>query len=83
MNWWSDNIGKYKILKDSVLKYLSAPPCSVASERLFSAGRQVYTANRNKLLPPNAERLIRIMKNNTLLMGIKPVNSLVEEEFFT
>ena len=48
MNWWSQNVGKYKILKDSVLKYLSSPPSSVASERLFSAARQVYTANRNK-----------------------------------
>jgi len=82
MNWWSDNVRKYKILKDDVVKYLRAPACSVASERLFSVGRRVYTANRNKLLPPNAERLLRIIKNNTLVMGIKPVNSLVAEEFY-
>ena len=56
-----------------------AQASSVASERLFSATRRVCTANRNELLPNNAERLIRIMRNNTFVMGNELVNSLVEE----
>ena len=46
-----------------VLKYLSAPPSSVSSERLFSAAGRVYTENRNRLSPDTAEKLIFLMKN--------------------
>ena len=81
MVWWENHVGEYPYLKTSVLKYLSAPPSSVASERLFSAAGRVYTENRNRLLPANAERLIRIMRNNALVLGKKPVNPFVEEEF--
>lgn len=63
LNWWKNSIGNFSSLKPMVLKYLSAPPSSVASERLFSAAGQVYADNRSKLLPSNAEKLIFIMKN--------------------
>ena len=46
-----------------VLKFLSSPPSSVDSERLFSAAARVYTENRNRLDPENAEKLIFIMRN--------------------
>ena len=77
MVWWVNHVSEYKMMKNAVLKYLSAPP-----ERLFSVAARVYTENRNKLLPQNAERLIRLMKNNTLVLGKIPASSLVEEEFF-
>ena len=77
MVWWANHVSEYKMMKNAVLKYLSAPP-----ERLFSAAARVYTENRNKLLPQNAERLIRLMKNNTLMIGKISASSLVEEEFF-
>jgi hypothetical protein len=67
INWWKLNRSKYPKLSELMLKYLSAPPSSVTSERLFSAASQVYTENRNKLSPDNAEKLIFIMKNAKLV----------------
>ena len=41
--WWKKNREKYPILLKLALKYLSAPPSSVSSERLFSAAkRNIY-----------------------------------------
>lgn len=65
--WWKTHILEYPNLKTLVLKYLSAPPSSVHSERLFNAGKLVYSDNRNKLSPKNAEILLFIMKNLLIL----------------
>ena len=46
-----------------VYKYLSAPPSSVDSERMFSAAGRIYMENRNKLAPDHAEQLVFLMKN--------------------
>ena len=55
-------------MKDPVLlKYLCAPPSSVASERQFSSAGDVYTETRSRLTPENADRLIFIMKNKNVL----------------
>ena len=82
MVWWANHSSEYKMMKCCVLKYLSAPPSSVASERLFSAASRVYTENRNRSSPKHAEELIRIMKNIVLVLGCKPMNpvSPLEEE---
>lgn len=61
--WWRLHTKEYPKLTPLVLKYLSAPPSSVNSERLFSAAGRIYTENRNRLLPQNAEMLLFIMKN--------------------
>lgn len=63
IKWWNENMDRFTSLKPSVLKYLSAPPSSVAFERLFSAAGAVYADNRSCLLPQNAEKLIFLMKN--------------------
>jgi len=65
--WWKTHALEYPNLKSLVIKYLSAPPSSVNSERLFSAGKLVYTDNRNRLSPQNAEMLLFIMKNLLVL----------------
>lgn len=67
LTWWKTHASEYPNLKTLVLKYLSAPPSSVHSERLFSAGKLVYSDNRNKLSPQNAEMLLFIMKNLLIL----------------
>lgn len=65
--WWKTNMASFMPLKKIVLKYLSAPPSSVASERQFSTAGNVCTDTRNRLLPENADRLVFIIKNKQLL----------------
>lgn len=65
--WWKTHALEYPNLKILVIKYLSAPPSSVNSERLFSAGKLVYSDNRNRLSPQNVEMLLFIMKNLLIL----------------
>ena len=47
-------------------RYLSAPPTSVASERLFSAAGDIYDEKRHSLEPERAETLLFINKNYQL-----------------
>ena len=43
--------------------YLSAPPTSVAGERLFSAAGNLYCDQRTQLAPERAEMLLFIHEN--------------------
>lgn len=52
------NSSPFKSLKAVAIKYLSAPPTSVASEQLFSAAGQLYTDRRSNLQGINAEKLL-------------------------
>lgn len=61
--WWKQHAKEYPNLSKLAVKYLSPPPSSVNSERLFSAAGSIYTENRNRLSPENAEKLLFIMKN--------------------
>jgi hypothetical protein len=70
IKWWKQNIGNFQPLKNLVLKFLSCPPSSVESERLFSAAGSVCTETRNRLLPENADMLFFIMKNKKLLKKV-------------
>ena len=65
--WWQDNRLHYPLLAKLALKYLSAPPSSVSSERLFSVAGNVLSDNRNRLSPANAEMLILLHENLTAL----------------
>lgn len=65
-HWWSKNRKRFPQLAKIAQKYLSAPPSSVASERLFCGTGDVYDDKRNRLAPQKAEMLLFI-KNNPKL----------------
>lgn len=67
-SWWAENKGRFLTLAKLAMKYLSAPPTSVPSERLFSSAGDIYDDKRNRLAPERAEMLLFI-KNNSLLIG--------------
>ena len=56
--WWQNNRAKYEHLAILANKYLSAPPSSVESERLFSIGGNIYSQQRSRLLPETGEKLM-------------------------
>ena len=55
--WWKKTRETLPILSNLASKYLSAPPSSVESERLFSTGGNIYEPTRNRLCPENGELL--------------------------
>ena len=61
--WWADNHLRFKPLNELAKRYLSPPPTSVPSERLFSNASDIYYEKRNQLAPEKAESLLFI-KNN-------------------
>jgi len=61
--WWAANAARFLVLAIEAKRYLSAPPTSVASERLFSSAAQVYTDRRFRLLPKRADMLLFIKHN--------------------
>ena len=65
--WWKSNKSLFPKLYRFAAKFLSAPPTSVASERLFSVGGNVYVPTRNRLLPDHAEQLMFLHCNLKLL----------------
>lgn len=54
---------RFKISKLKMLFVKYCSPSSVNSEWLFSAVGAIYTEDRNRLLPDNAEMLIFLIKN--------------------
>ena len=61
--WWKKNGSRFKPLSRLAIKYLSATPTSVPSERLFSTAGDIYDEKRNRLSPDRAESLMFIKKN--------------------
>lgn len=57
-NWWKNTTNSFMNLKKLAIKYLSAPPSSVESERIFRTGGNIYEATRNRLSPENGELLM-------------------------
>jgi len=49
---------QFPLLEVAAKKYLSSPPTSVASKRLFSSAGQVYADRQNNLKGENAEKLL-------------------------
>ena len=58
--WWKENRSRFKPLSCLASKYLSAPPTSVPSERLFSIAGHIYDEKHNRLSPERAETLMFI-----------------------
>ena len=67
--WWFENMKQYPLLSQLTKRYLSAPPTSVSSERLFSCAGELYDDKRNRLTPENAEVLLFIKNNFQLIDG--------------
>ena len=67
LSYWKERECTWPILASIGRRYLSAPPSSVASERLFSSAGQISTAKRNRLAPVNVERLLFLHENLRLL----------------
>ena len=61
--WWAENKLRFPVLSELAMQYLSPPPISVPSERLFSSAGDIYDEKRNRLDPERAETLLFI-KNN-------------------
>ena len=61
--WWKKTQETLPVLSKLASKYLSTPPSSVESERLFSTGGNVYEPTRNRLCPENGETLMFLHYN--------------------
>ena len=68
--WWRDNGQRYPVLTKVARRYLSAPPTSVSSERVFSGAGNIYDDHRCRLTAEKAEMLLTI-KYNLKLIGYK------------
>ena len=64
--WWANNHLRFKPLAELAQRYLSPPPTSVPSERLFSNAGDIYE-KRNRLTPDKAEMLLFIKNNYHLI----------------
>ena len=56
--WWEVNKLRFPKLSKLAAKFLSSPPSSVESERLFSLGGLIYTPLRNRLAAENGKKLM-------------------------
>ena len=74
--WWNENKACFPALTQLAKQYLSAPPTSVQSERLFSSAGDIYSYKRNRLAPEKAEMFLFIKCNYNL------INSLMARDAF-
>ena len=56
-----------KNMSKVAIQYLTPPPTSVSVERLFSTAGDIVTAERNRLKPENAEKLLFLRENLPIL----------------
>ena len=70
VDWWRLNKVIYPTLAGLSIKYLSSPPSTVESERLFSIAGNIYSPHRNRLDPYTGEKLI-FLNYNLGLLGYK------------
>lgn len=63
LEYWKDKATVYPLLSTIARKYLSIPPTSVPSERLFSTSGLILTDLRNRLSADKVEQLLLLNKN--------------------
>lgn len=68
--WWNNNRQRYPMLAKVASRYLSAPPTSVSSERVFSGAGNIYDDHRCRLNADKAEMLL-VIKYNLKVVGYK------------
>lgn len=61
--WWAANAYRLPLLSKLAMKFLSTPPSSVESERVFSIGTQIYSPKRSRIGGKTAEMLMYIVYN--------------------
>ena len=58
LSWCNSNKKKYTLLARFARRYLSAPPSSVYSKRLFSEAGNFYEQEQNRLLLKTGKKLL-------------------------
>lgn len=67
LEWWKHNTSRFKRLSGQARRFLSCPPSSVPSERVFSTISNIYEEKRSSLKGENAEKLCFLHYNLPLL----------------
>ena len=67
VSWWHANRQRFPSIARLAQAFLAPPPTSMPSERLFSTAGDIITDHRSCLLPQNAETLIFLKYNYSLL----------------
>ena len=70
-DWWKKHMAIFPCLSEMAQKYLSCPPSSVESERLFSIGGNIITTKRRRLGADNSEKLMFLNYNLRLFPELK------------
>ena len=65
--WWEQNKARFPLLASVARTYLGPPASNVPSVRLLITAGGVFTEHRARLLPDNAERLIFLKYNASLI----------------
>lgn len=65
--FWKQNSARFPEMSKNVRKFLSIPPTSVPSERVFSTAGDLVDIHRTNLLPENAEMLILLKINSAFI----------------
>ena len=63
IQWWLANRDSFPEMSFLARKYLSAPPSSVESERVFSIGGTLYSQKRNRMNADTGEMLMFLHYN--------------------
>ena len=67
LQWWRQNEKRFKHLAPLARRYLTPPPSSVPSERVFSEVSDIYEKKRNRLTGEHAEQICFLHHNLVLL----------------
>jgi hypothetical protein len=54
LQWWKNDLNLLLSVASPARKYLSSPPSTIESERLFSIEGNVYSSHKNRLTEDNA-----------------------------